>query len=189
MLGYILIAAATFGVLFLLDKGFTKTFRGTEIHQSGLSVRLPKRICTAGILLCALGAMVPFADFGEGMTYMLPAALFVELMGIGLILYYNTYGVFYDEEGFVYTSFGKHSVTYRYADIRTQKLYTTTGGSIIVELHMENGKAVSLQSTMEGVYPFLDKAFYRWCAQKGLEPNRCDFHDPDNSLWFPTQEV
>jgi len=188
MLSMILVAAMAFGVFFLIDKGFTKAFRGTQMHRSGLSVRLPKRTGTAGIILCVLAVLVLFADFGEDTGMMLLAGAVVAAMGLGLIVYYMTYGVFYDDEGFVYTSFGKRSVTYRYEQICCQKLYTTTGGSVIVELHMENGKAVSLQSTMEGMYPFLDKAFYRWCAQKGLDPNGCTFHDPDNSLWFP-QEV
>lgn len=188
MAGMILAAAVTFGLLFLIDKGFTKTFRGTEMHQSGLSVRLPKRTGVAGIILCVLAVLTLFADFGAEKKTMLFAAAFVGAMGIGLIVYYMTFGVFYNDEGFVYTSFGKKSVTYRYSDIRTQKLYTTTGGSILVELHMENGKAVTLQSTMEGMYPFLDKAFYRWCDQKGIEPGSCDFYDPDNSLWFPQEE-
>ena len=188
MLSAIIIMALTFGVLYLIDKGFTKTFRSTEMHRSGLAVRLPKRTGTAGIILCVLAVLALFADFGQDKKMMLLAAAFVAAMGIGLIIYYMTYGIFYDDEGFVYTSFGKRSVTYRYGDIQTQKLYTTTGGSIIVELHMAGGSAVSLQSTMEGMYPFLDKAFYRWCAQKGMDPNACDFHDPDNCLWFP-QEV
>ena len=188
MLGMIIVAALTFGVLFAVDKGFTKLFRGTEIHRSGLSVRLPKRTCTFGILLCVLAVLVVFADFGDSKGKMLLAAAAVAAMGIGLIVYYMTYGLFYDENGFVYTAFGKGSVTYRYADIRSQKLYTTTGGSILVELYMEDGKSVSVQTTMEGAYAFLDKAFYRWCSQKGIDPDSCDFHDADNSLWFP-QEV
>lgn len=188
MLGMIIVAALTFGVLFAIDKGFTKLFRGTEMHRSGLSVRLPRRTCTFGIILCILAVLVLFADFGEEKAGMLIAAAFVAAMGVGLIVYYMTYGVFYDDQGFVYTAFGRHSVTYRYGDIRAQKLYTTTGGSIIVELHMENGKTVSLQSNMEGTYAFLDKAFYRWCDEKGIAPDGCEFHDPDNCLWFP-QEV
>ena len=53
---------------------------------------------------------------------------------------------------------------------------------------MENGKTISLQSTMEGVYPFLDTAFQRWCAQKSLTPEECDFYDPQKSWWFPHEE-
>ena len=47
---------------------------------------------------------------------------------------------------------------------------------------------MSLQSTMEGTYPFLDHAFAAWCRQTGRDPKQCDFHDPSQSLWFPTEE-
>jgi len=63
------------------------------------------------------------------------------------------------------------------------------GGNVIVELHLKDARAVSLQSGMEGVYPFLDHAFYAWCRQTGRDPETCDFHDPANSLWFPMEEV
>ena len=79
-------------------------------------------------------------------------------------------------------------VTYEYRDILGQKLYLVQGGSIVVELHMADGAAISLQSTMEGMYPFLDAAFAGWCSQTGKNPDDCDFHDPSQSLWFPTVE-
>ena len=69
-----------------------------------------------------------------------------------------------------------------------QKLYLVQGGNIIVELHMDDGTTVSLQSAMEGIYPFLDTAFAAWCLQTGRDPQSCDFHDPSQSLWFPTVE-
>ena len=53
---------------------------------------------------------------------------------------------------------------------------------------MSDGTTVSLQSAMEGIYPFLDTAFTGWCAQTGRDPEQCDFHDPSQSLWFPTVE-
>ena len=34
----------------------------------------------------------------------------------------------------------------------------------------------------------LDAAFAAWCAQTGRDPEKCDFHDPSQSLWFPTVE-
>ena len=27
-----------------------------------------------------------------------------------------------------------------------------------------------------------------WCLQTGRDPRSCDFHDPSQSLWFPTVE-
>ena len=53
---------------------------------------------------------------------------------------------------------------------------------------MRGDKTVSLQSTMDGVYPFLDAAFSGWCRQKGLAEDQCDFHDPSKSWWFPHEE-
>ena len=41
---------------------------------------------------------------------------------------------------------------------------------------------------MDGVYPFLDTAFAGWCLETGRDPQSCDFHDPSQSLWFPTVE-
>ena len=51
-------------------------------------------------------------------------------VGIGLTVYYMTFGVFYDEDTFLYSTFGKKSVTYRYGQIREQRLYVITGGKI-----------------------------------------------------------
>ena len=188
MLPVILTAALTFGVLFLIDKTFTGLFRNKQQYQSGLSVRLPKGNGIAGILLTALAALILVTDFGDSQKLMTFAGVFIGALGIGLSVYYMSFGVYYDEETFLYNSFGSKSAAYRYSDIKGQKLYVVQGGGILVELYMEDGKTVALQSRMEGVYPFLDKAFYRWCAQRGIAPESCDFHDPNNSLWFPSLE-
>ena len=109
-------------------------------------------------------------------------------MGIALAVYYLSFGIFYDEETLLLQRFGKKDVTYHYKDILGQKLYLVQGGNIVVELHMTDGSAVSVQSTFDGVYPFLDAAFYAWCRQTGRNPERCDFHNPSQSLWFPPAE-
>ena len=108
------------------------------------------------------------------------------LIGLGLVTHYLTFGIFYDEESFLVSKFGRKSVAYRYDQIKGQMLYIS-GSSVLIELHMTDGKAVLLQSGMEGVYPFLDKAFDSWCRQKGIDPESCEFHDPANSLWFPQE--
>ena len=48
---YIVVAAAVFGLCYLLDKGFQKAFRNKSQHRSGLSVRLNKMYSIAGVLL------------------------------------------------------------------------------------------------------------------------------------------
>jgi len=185
---YILVIAAVFGLCYFFDKGFQKVFRSKTQHRSGLAVRLNKMYSIAGVLLSVLGiiAMVNGAIENQTLLY---GGLVVLILGIGLCIYHLSFGIFYDEDSFVYTSFGKKEITYCYNDIRTQKLYVITGGSIVVELHMADGKAVSVQSTMNGAYPFLDAAFAGWCRQKGIDPESCAFHDPANHLWFPQEEM
>ena len=185
---YILVAAAVFGLCFLVDKGFTKSFRNQTQHKSGLSVRLSKRYALFGLILTLVGILAICMGLADG-SVLLWGGVIVLLMGAGLITYYLTFGIFYDADSFIFTTFGKKSVVYSFSDIREQKLYVVQGGSIIVELHMADGRAVSLQSTMEGTYPFLDHAFAAWCRQTGRNPEECAFHDPSNSLWFPMEEV
>ena len=180
-----LIAAAVFGICYLVDKAFTKVFRSKAQHRSGKAVRAPKRYGIFGVLLTVIGILAICVGITDGWV-LLGGGIIVLLMGIGLAVYYLSFGVFYNDDSILYTRLGKKDVTYEYRQILGQKLYVVQGGSIVVELHMADGSAVSLQSTMDGVYPFLDAAFAGWCAQTGRDPEDCDFHDPSQSLWFPT---
>lgn len=182
----ILVAAATFGVCFLADKGFHKLFRGEVQHASGLSVRHNKRYATIGIVLFFLGVCAVFAGL-RGYLALTLGGVVVAALGVGLVVFYVSFGVFYDKDGFILTTFGRRSITYRYNQIQGQLLYNASG-NLLIELHMKDGRSVNLQSGMVGVYPFLDTAFAGWCAQTGRTPEDCDFHDPDNSLWFPMME-
>lgn len=182
----LIVAALTFGVCFLVDRVFNKTFRGKTQHASGLSVRLNKRYATIGVVLVVLGISAIFAGLG-GTWILLVGGPIVVLMGVALIVYYMTFGVFYDADGFVLTTFGKRSTTYHYNQIVGQLLYNASG-NVLIELHMKDGRSVNLQATMPGAYSFLDYAFEKWCHQTGKNPEECDFHDPDNSLWFPLME-
>lgn len=185
-IGTILVALATFLVCFLMDKGFQRTFRGQVQHASGLSVRLNKRYATVGIVLFFLGVCAVFAGVRAYLALLFGGAV-VAILGICLIVYYLSFGVFYDSDSFVLTTFGKRSTSYRYDQIQGQLLYNASG-NILIELHMKDGRSVNLQAGMVGVYPFLDTAFAGWCAQTGRDPESCEFHDPDNSLWFPMME-
>ena len=183
----LLIAAAIFGICHLVDRAFTKAFRSKAQHRSGLAVRANKRYGIFGVILSALGVLAVCVGITDGMVLIVGGAI-VLLMGLGLAVYYLSFGIFYDGETFLCSRFGKTDVAYRYGDILGQKLYLIQGGSIVIELHMADGSAVSLQSGMDGVYPFLDTAFAAWCMQTGRDPQSCDFHDPRQSLWFPTVE-
>ena len=183
----LLIAAAVFGLCFAVDKAFSKLFRSKAQHRSGMAVRANKRYGLFGVILSVLGIMAVCVGISDG-PVLLWGGIVVLLMGAALAVYYLSFGVFYDGDTFLLSRFGKKEVTYRFSDIKGQKLYMVQGGNVIIELHMADGGTVSLQSTMDGVYPFLDTAFAAWCLQTGRDPQSCDFHDPSQSLWFPTVE-
>ena len=183
----ILVAAVIFGICYLVDKGFSKLFRSKAQHRSGMAVRANKRYGVFGVILTVLGIMAVCVGSTDG-PVLIWGGIIVLLMGIALAVYYLSFGIFYDGESLLLQRFGKKSVTYYYKEILGQKLYLIQGGNIVVELHMADGSAVSVQSSFEGVYPFLDTAFAGWCLQTGRDPQSCDFHDPSQSLWFPTVE-
>ena len=187
MLAVVLVAAATFGICFMLDKLFTKIFRSQAQHHSGLAVRLNKRYAVFGLLLSVVGILAVVTGVTDG-PVLLWGGVIVLLMGLGLVVYYLSFGIFYDEDSFVFTTFGKKNVTYRYADILQQQLYVVQGGNVVVELHMKDKRAITVQTNLAGAYPFLDHAFAAWCRQTGRKAEDCTFHDPSNSIWFPMEE-
>ena len=182
-----LIAGVIFGLCYLVDKTFTKLFRSKAQHRSGKAVRANKRYGVFGVVLTVLGIMA-ICTGGSVEPVLFWGGIFVLLMGVCLAVYYLSFGIFYDGESLLLSRFGKKDEIHYYKDIVGQKLYLIQGGSIVVELHMADGSAVSVNSMMDGAYPFLDTAFAGWCLQTGRDPGSCDFHDPSQSLWFPTVE-
>ena len=183
----ILVVLGTFALCFAVDKGFTKIFRGKKEHQSGLSVKLNKKYGLVGILLTVLGVAALIAGIREGSGLLMVGGPIVSLMGVGLLVYYMSFGIFYDEDSFIVTTFGKKSMSYRYAEIKGQQLYNASG-AIVIELYLTDGRTAQLQASMEGAYAFMDKAFFRWLEQTGRVQEECDFFDPQNSCWFPPME-
>ncbi len=182
-----LVAAFMFGICFGADKLFTRLFRSRAQHRSGKSVRLNRKYGAFGAIIMVLGLAAVFAGAGSS-GWLLAGGCFMILVGLALVVYYMTFGVYYDEDGFLLTTFGRKSKLYHYSDITGQMLYNSYG-SILIELHLQDGRTVQLQAGMFGVYPFLDYAFSCWCTQKGIDPRTCSFHDPANSCWFPGKET
>ena len=187
LLSVLLIAVIVFGACRIVDMLFISAFRSKAQHRSGMAVRVNKQYGVFGIGLCVLGVLSVGVGVSGGLALTLGGVV-VLIMGICLSFYYLTHGIFYDGETFLVSSFRKDDLVYRFEQITEQKLYLVQGGNIIIELYMNDGTSVSLQSSMDGVYLFLDTAFAGWCLQKGIDPQTCDFHDPSKSWWFPHEE-
>ena len=183
----IFVAAAVFGLCLLADKIFTRKFRSKAQHNSGLAVRVNKRYGVFGVGLSALGVLSIAVGVRSGVALLL-GGIVVLIMGVCLSVYYLTHGIFYDGESFLVASFRKEDRIYAHSSILEQKLFLVQGGNVIIELYLQDGSSVSLQSSMDGVYLFLDTAFAGWCIQKGIDPQTCVFHDPSKSWWFPHEE-
>ena len=61
----LLVAGIVFGVCFLVDKLFTKTFRSQAQHQSGLSVRPNKKYGAFGLILVVVGLGAVFSGLNN----------------------------------------------------------------------------------------------------------------------------
>ena len=190
---YVLIAitaAVVIGACFLIDFLFKKLFRSQAQHMSGLAVRLHKRYGSIGILMIVLGVSALIAGCtGETakLLFICGGSLII-LVGIGLVVYYMSTGIFYDEDTFLYTTFGKKKRVYTYSDIDKQQLFNNAG-HLLIELHMKDGSSVQVQSTMPGAIDFMDHAFAAWLRQNGREEADCDFYNRNDSRWFPSVEV
>lgn len=183
----LLVAAAVFGLCYLIDKTFAKKFRNKAQHMSGMAVRPNKMYGVFGVVLTIVGILAIVVGIAQSILLLI-GGIVVLGMGAGLAVHYLSFGIFYDGESFLLSSFGKKSVAHAYREIREQKLYLLQGGSIVVELYLTDGSSVSLQSTMDGTYAFLDTAFAGWCIQTGCDPKNCDFYDPSKHWWFPHEE-
>ena len=187
-MGYLLVIAATFGVMFLMDKGLTKLFRSRDQHRSGTAVRLKKHYGILSLALMILGLLGIVTYFTDKNLILLVGGIVVLPGGALLGIYYLTHGIFYDDESFLYVRFGNNGREYRYADIVGQKLYEIQGGTLLVELHMTDGKTVSVQGNMEGALGFLDKAAHARMRQLMLNSHECPWFDETEGRWFPPVE-
>ena len=185
---YLLVIAATFGVMFALDKGLTKLFRSRAQHRSGTAVRLKKHYGLLSLALMALGLLAIVTWFTDKTLALLVGGVLILPGGAVLGIYYLTHGIFYDDDSFLYVSFGNKGREYRYGDIVGQKLYEIQGGSLLVELHMTDGSTVSVQGNMEGAPTFLDKAAHARMRQLGLNSHECAWFDESEGRWFPPVE-
>jgi len=184
---FILTIAAVFLLCYLVDKGFTKLFRGKVQHQSGKSVRLTKRYGSIGAIMFAVGVAAVFMGMNNAEWVLLGGGCVLVLGGIALVVYYMSFGIYYDEDSFILSQFGKSSATYYFRDIRCQQLYLASG-NVIVELHMRDGSHFQVHTGMVGMDAFMDHAYAAWLQQTGRKQENCAWYDPQNSCWFPPME-
>lgn len=182
---YILLVAAIFGLVALVDLLLRKLFPKPDTMKSGKSVRMPRYSPIFGTfmtLFSVIGLLfLPLQ--GEGfLTFGIAVVL---VMGVYLLVSYNRFGIFYDEEQFTYRTLTKKAKTYRYCDIESQRSFVAKSG-FNTTLYAA-GDEIPLNGSMQGLPEFLNKAFFRWCDQKGIDPDTVE-NDPSTLSFFPAPE-
>lgn len=181
---YILLIAVMFGLVALVDLVFGKLFPKNDTMKHGKSVRMPRYSFIFGLIMTLLGIIgllfIPF----EGEKFLWLGCLVVLAMGAYLLVNFGRFGIFYDDEQFIYRTLTKKAKTYRYSDIQLQHSFLAKSG-FNTTLYAA-GDEIQLYGAMQGLSDFLHKAFHRWCAQKGIDPDTVE-NDPSTLQFFPDE--
>ena len=179
---YILLIAVGFGLVALVDFIFGKLFPKNETIKNGKSVRMPRTGLIFGLLLFVFGIVgILFVPF-EAERFLWFGCVLVAVMGLYLLVNFFRFGIFYDDEQFIYRTLTKKAKTYRYADIEKQRAFLAKSG-YNTTLYAA-GDEIQLYAAMQGLSDFLHKAFYRWCDQKGIDPDTVE-NNPSMLVFFP----
>ena len=181
-----LFCGVVFLVCFLIDKLLQKLFPKHDLEKSKAVVRPPRKSAIFGVLLLVFPLMaLLFWMPEEGDTLLTICCIGAMLMGAFLLFTYFSVAIYYGEDGFLYKTLRGGKKEYRYADIRGQRSLMTRGG--INTILFVGSDEINLYSAMQNLNAFLNKAFFRWCAEKGIEPSEIE-NNPRMFTWFPDPE-
>lgn len=178
-----ILCAFVFLVCFLVDLLLRKLFPKEKIEKSKQVVHLPRRQAIFGIIL-TFAAIVVFVRFLQQKmdVPLLLGGIAALLIGAGLLVNYCSFSIYYDDETFLYRDLRHKKTLYHYSQIRGQRSLLTRSG-VNTELFV-GGESLQLYSAMQGLDAFLNKAFFRWCSAKGIDPDSVE-NNPRMLTYFP----
>ena len=182
---YFLLVAAIFGFVALCDFLIKRLLPKPKHAQTGNVVRMPRYSFLFGLFMTVFSLFVLlFVPFSQQKT-LWSAAWVVLAMGLFLLTNFFRFAIFYDEDGFTYRTLTKKARSYRYDEIVAQESFLAKSGwnsTLYVA-----GDEVPLTAAMQGVDKFLNKAFFAWCRQKGIDPDGVE-NNPTMLVFFPGLE-
>ncbi len=179
---YILLIAVVFGLVALADKLLQLIFPKNSTMKHGKAVRMPRYSFILGMLMTVLALVAILFLPLENETFLFGGCVIVLLMGLYLLISFGRFGIFYDDEQFIYRTLTRKARTYRYADIEGQRSFVAKSG-LNTSLYAA-GDEIQLYGAMQGLSDFLNKAFFRWCAQTGTDPDTVE-NNPSMLVFFP----
>ena len=155
----LIVCAVVFLVCFLIDSLLKLLFPKSRLEKSKQVVRPPR-----SDVLFIIGSIV--------------AVIF----GVILLCTYFSFVIYYDDEGFLYKAWGHGKQEFRYSQIRGQRSLLTRGG--VNTILFVGKEEINLYSAMQNLNAFLSKAFFKWCAAKGIDPDSVE-NNPRMATYFP----
>ena len=137
-------------------------------------------IMSAGIGLA--GVLSGFVKNSANFNSFLFGSIVAIIFGVILLCTYFSVVIYFDDEGFLYKAWGHGKKEFRYSQIRGQRSLLTRGG--VNTILFVGDEEINLYSAMQNLNAFLSKAFFKWCAAKGIDPDTIE-NNPRMATYFP----
>lgn len=179
----LILCGLVFLVCFLVDRLLQKLFPKSDLEKSKNVVRPARRSAIIGILLLLAAVLAAVFVLPREMDMIvLLGCITAAIFGIILLVGYFSVSIHFDEEQFQYQDRKSGKKVYRYEQIRGQRSLMTRGG--IHTTLFVGGDTIPLYSSMQNLAPFLEKAFFKWCRVKQIDPDTVE-NNPRMFTWFP----
>ena len=179
----LIVCAVVFLVCFLIDSLLKLLFPKSRLEKSKQVVRPPRRSAVIGVILTFAGAAMLVKLLPEkGDVLFIIGSIVAVIFGVILLCTYFSFVIYYDDEGFLYKAWGHGKQEFRYSQIRGQRSLLTRGG--VNTILFVGEEEINLYSAMQNLNAFLSKAFFKWCAAKGIDPDSVE-NNPRMATYFP----
>ena len=170
-------------ICFLIDTLFKLIFPKSRLEKSKQVVRPPRRSAVIGVILTFAGAamLVKLLPEKSDVLFLIGSIVAV-IFGVILLCTYFSIAIYYDDEGFLYKAWGHGKKEFRYSQIKGQRSLLTRGG--VNTILFVGDEEINLYSAMQNLNAFLSKAFFKWCAAKGIDPDTVE-NNPRMATYFP----
>ena len=177
------ICAFVFLICFLIDTLFKLIFPKSKLEKSKQAVRPPRRSAVIGVILTFAGAAMLVKLLPEKTDVLfLIGSIVAIIFGVILLCTYFSVVIYYDDEGFLYKAWGHGKKEFRYSQIKGQRSLLTRGG--VNTILFVGNEEINLYSAMQNLNAFLSKAFFKWCAARGIDPDSVE-NNPRMATYFP----
>ena len=177
------ICAFVFLICFLIDTLFKLIFPKSKLEKSKQAVRPPRRSAVIGVILTFAGAAMLVKLLPEKTDVLfLIGSIVAIIFGVILLCTYFSVVIYYDDEGFLYKAWGHEKKEFRYSQIKGQRSLLMRGG--VNTILFVGDEEINLYSAMQNLNAFLSKAFFKWCAARGIDPDSVE-NNPRMATYFP----